>query len=140
MKTSTLLQLTSLFEGLTELAPVKKHLLRAGREVLMAAQGLLGFAEQYVSSDRSETSQQQMIESAIGFAQRTMAQISSKLPRGDEEEYQALRRKVMSSILEVLEKEIRKNTRLKSEKAEMKVEVLKAIQKVLLKEVYGEIL
>lgn len=137
-----LLNLGSLLDGLSELGVVKKHLLRAGREVLMAVQGLLGFADQYVSAQYSAkttpSEHQQTISSAIGYAQKTLRALAQQLPRGDEEEYRFLHRKVMSSILEVLEKEIRKNTKLKNQQAKMKAEVYDAIRNVLLKQMYEQ--
>ncbi len=129
-----LLNLGSLLDGLSELGVVKKHLLRAGREVLMAVQGLLGFADQYVSAKTTPSEHQQTISSAISYAQKTLRALAQQLPRGDEEEYRSLHRKVMNSILEVLEKEIRKNTKLKSQQAKMKAEVYDAIRNVLLKQ------
>jgi hypothetical protein len=137
----SLLNLSSLVDGLAELGLVKKHLLRASREVLLAVQGLLGFAEQYVSGHLSGNESQQTIQHVIGYAQRTLKTLAHQLPRSDEEEYRTLHRKVMNSILDVLESEIRKNTKSKNQKSPksmMKAEVLEAIRKVLLKQMYEE--
>jgi hypothetical protein len=134
--TSSLLNLTSLVGTLGELGIVKKHLLRASREVLLAIQGLLEFADQYVSNPNAGSDHQQTIHAAINYAQKTLRSLTKQLPRGDEEEYRALHRKVMNSILEVIEGEIRKNTRQKNQKAKMKVEVFDAIRNVLLRETY----
>jgi len=49
-----------------------------------------------------------------------------------------MHRKVMNSILEVLEKEIRKNAKLKNQQAKMKAEVYEAIRNVLLKQMYEQ--
>ncbi len=133
---SNLINLTSLLGGLSELGTVKKHLLRASREVLLAVQGLLEFVEQYVSGSSSTTDRQQTLQAAISYAQKTLRSITRQIPRGDEDEFQALHRKVVGSILEVLEGEIRKNNRQKTQKAKMKAEVFQAIRNVLLKEMY----
>jgi hypothetical protein len=134
----SLLNLSSLIDGLAELGLVKKHLLRAGREVLLAVQSLLGFAEQHVSNRMSGNDSQQAIQQVIGYAQKTLRTLAQQLPRSDEEEYRTLHRKVMNSILDVLEGEIRKNTKAKNQKSKMKAEVLEAIRKVLLKQMYEE--
>lgn len=136
MKASNLLNLTSLIDGLSELGPVKKHLLRAGREVLLAVEGFLGFADQYVSAGQSQGERQQVVRNAIVYAKRTVRMIARQLPRVDEEEYRVLHRKVLGSILEVLDKEIRKTSRLANPKSKMKLDVLQAIRNVLLREVY----
>lgn len=138
---SSLLNISSLLDGLSELGIVKKHLLRAGREVLMAVQSLLGFAEQQVSGRLSGADSQQTIQHVIGYAQKTLRTLAQQLPRADEEEYRTLHRKVMNSILDVLESEIRKNAKApksKDQKSKMKAEVLEAIRKVLLKQIYEE--
>lgn len=135
---SSLLNLTSLLDGLSELGLVKKHLLRAGREVLLAVQSLLGFAEQQVSGRLAGNDSQQAIQQVINYAQKTLRTLAQQLPRADEEEYRTLHRKVMNSILDVLESEIHKNARSKNQKAKMKAEVLEAIRKVLLKQMYEE--
>ena len=137
----SLLNLSSLIDGLAELGLVKKHLLRAGREVLLAIQSLLGFAEQHVSGHLAGNDSQQAIQQVIGYAQKTLRTLAQQLPRSDEEEYRTLHRKVMNSILDVLEGEIRKNIHgknQKSQKSKMKAEVLEAIRKVLLKQMYEE--
>lgn len=135
MNSSTLLQWSSFLGGLSELSTVKKHLLGAGREVLMAVQGLLGVVEQSVSGQRTETDQERTIETIVRYAKQTIQEISKKLPPGDAGGYPALHRKVMKSILDVLEQEIKKNGRLKTQKAQIKVEALQAIRHVLIKEV-----
>ncbi len=104
----------------------------------MAVQGLLGFADQYVSAKTSNSDHQQTISHAITYAQKTLRTLAQQLPRGDEEEYMALHRKVMGSILEVLEREMRKNAKLKSQQAKMKAEVYEAIRNVLLKQMYEQ--
>lgn len=134
--TGSLLNLSSLLNGLSELGPVKRHLFRASREVLLAASGLLDFANQYVSGLSREPDRQEMVHSAIRYAQKTLRTIARQLPRGDEEEYRLIHRKVMSSILEVLDGEIGKSSKLKTQKSRMKVEVFEAIRNVLLKELY----
>jgi hypothetical protein len=136
--TSNFLNIGSLLDGLSELGIVKKHLLRAGREILMAVQSLLGFADQYVSAKASDSDHQQTISNAINYAQKTLHALAQQLPRTDEEEYRSLHRKVMNSILEVLEKEIRKNTKLKNQQSKMKAEVYEAIRNVLLKQMYEQ--
>lgn len=148
--TGNILNIASLLDGLSELGIVKKHLLRAGREVLMAVQGLLGFADQYVSARATGAEHQQTISSAITYAQKTLRNLAQQLPRGDEEEYRALHRKVMGSILEVLEREIRKNAgspeskvrksqnSQQSQNSKMKAEVYEAIRNVLLKQMYEQ--
>src|SRR5262245_2895999 len=107
----SLLNLSSLLDGLAELGLVKKHLLRAGREVLLAVQGLLGFAEQYVAG-QSEKDSQQTIQQVITYAQKTLRTLAERLPRTDEEEYKVLHRKVMNSILDVLEAEIHRSAKV----------------------------
>ena len=134
--TGSLLNLGTLLDGLSELGVVKKHLLRAGREVLMAIQGLLGFADQYVSAKATDSDHQQTISNAISYAQKTLQSLAQQLPRTDEEEYRFLHRKVMNSILEVLEKEISKNTKAKNQQSKMKAEVYEAIRNVLLNQMY----
>lgn len=134
----SLLNLGTLLDGLSELGPVKKHLLRAGREVLLAIQGLLGVADQYVSSRMSGADHQQTISHAISYAQKTLRNLAQQLPRSDEEEYRSLHRKVMGSILEVLEREIRKNAKLRNQSSKMKAEVYQAIRNVLLKQLYEQ--
>ena len=136
--TGSLLSLGSLLDGFSELGIVKKHLLRAGREILMAIQGLLGFADQYVSAKTTPSEHQQTISNAISFAQKTLRALAQQLPRVDEEEYRSLHRKVMNSILEVLEREIRKNAKQKNQQARMKAEVYDAIRNVLLKQMYEQ--
>lgn len=131
---NNLLNLSSLVSGLAELAPVKKHLLRAGREFLLAINGLLGFADQYVSGDPTASDRQELLGSALKYARKAVRTIAQQLPRGDEEEYRMLHRKVIDSILDVLDGEIRKNSRLPNPKAKLKVEVFQAIRNVLLKE------
>lgn len=131
----SLLNLSSLLNGLSELGPVKKHLFRASREFLLAVHSLLNFADQYVSNLSREPDHQQMIRTTISYAQKTIRTIAGQLPRGDEEEYRTLHRKVMKSILEVLDGEIRKNSRSANPKARMKVEVFQAIRNVLTKEI-----
>jgi hypothetical protein len=138
----SLLNLSSLIDGLAELGLVKKHLFRAGREVLLAVQSLLGLAEQHVSGGLEGNDSQQTIQQVIGYAQKTLRTVAQRLPRSDEEEYRTLHRKVMNSILDVLEGEIRRNAKApsspKSQKSKMKAEVLEAIRKVLLKQMYEE--
>jgi hypothetical protein len=139
--TGSLLGLSSLFDSLSGLAPVKKHLFRASREMLLAVQGLLEVADQYVQSGDSPSNNQQAVRMAIVYAQKTVKGITQQLPRGndgDDEEYRILQRKVMGSILDVLEGEIRKGERGTAPKQKMKVEVLQAIRNVLLKEMYGQ--
>jgi len=133
-----LLNIGSLLDSLSELGIVKKHLLRAGREILMAIQSLLGFADQYVSAKSTDSEHQQTISHAISYAQKTLRTLAQQLPRTDEEEYRSMHRKVMNSILEVLEKEIRKNAKLKNQQAKMKAEVYEAIRNVLLKQMYEQ--
>ncbi|HSA60076.1 MAG TPA: hypothetical protein VLJ37_10375 [bacterium] len=135
---SSFLNLTSLLDGLSELGIVKKHLLRASREVLLAVDGLLGFAEQQVTGRLSGADSQQTVQNVINYAQKTLKTLAQQLPRTDEDEYRSLHRKVMNSILDVLEGEISKNVRAKNQKAKMKAEVLEAIRKVLLKQMYEE--
>lgn len=132
--TSSLLQLTSLMSSVSGLGNIKKHLFRASREVLLAFQGLLDVVEQYTSNALSKTDQQQTVQGIINYAQKMVRSLVRQLPRGDEEEYQVLHRKVMSSILEVIEGEIRRNSRLHNQKAKMKIEVFQAIRNVLLRE------
>jgi hypothetical protein len=137
----SLLNISSLIDGLSELGIVKKHLLRAGREVLMAVQSLLGFAEQYVSGRLAGNDSQQALQQVIGYAQKTLKTLAHQLPRSDEDEYRTLHRKVMNSILDVLESEIHRNAKTKNQKSPksmMKAEVLEAIRKVLLKQMYEE--
>lgn len=136
--TGSLLNLTSLLDGLSELGIVKKHLLRAGREVLLAADGLLGVADQYVSGKTAGGDSQQTLQQVIGYAQKTLKTLAQQLPRTDEDEYRSLHRKVMNSILDVLESEIRKNAKSKNQKTKMKADVLEAIRKVLLKQMYEQ--
>src|SRR3989338_6958 len=136
--TGNILNLGSLLDGLSELGIVKKHLLRASREVLLAIQSLLGFADQYVSGGTDGSDHQQTISNAIGFAQKTLQNLSQQLPRSDEDECRSLHRKVMGSILEVLEREIGKNARHKTQKSKMKEEVFEAIRNVLLKQMYEQ--
>jgi len=138
MTAAGLLNISSLLGGLSELGVVKKHLFRASREILLAVNSLLGFADQYVSSLATEEQHQQILRNAISFAQKSLRAIARQLPRGDEEEYRTLHGKVMRSILEVLDGEIRKNSRLTSQKGRMKVEVFQAIRNVLLKEIDEE--
>lgn len=141
--TDSLVGLTSILSGLSELGIVKKHLLRASREVLLAVQGLLEVVEQYVGE---KPDSQQSLHSVLTYAQKMIRHVAHQLPRGDEDEYRSLHRKVMNSILEVIEGEIRKNKRRRqtghanqtSQTAKMKVEVLEAIRNVLLKEVYEQ--
>lgn len=132
------MNLTSLLDGLSELGIVKKHLLRASREVILAVEGLLGVADQYVSGRSGEGDSQQKLQHVIGYAQKTLNTLAGQLPRSDEDEYRSLHRKVMNSILDVLEGEIRKNTKSKNQKSKMKAEVLEAIRKVLLKQMYQQ--
>ncbi len=137
--TSSLLNLASFVSGLSELAPVKKHVFRAGREVLLAIEELLEFVEQYVGESGLSVGKAvppQTIQNVIDFAQKSIHKLAKQLPKGDEEEYKLLHRKVMSSILEVLDMEIHKNSRRKNQKAKMKVEVFEAIRKVLLREIH----
>src|SRR5262245_59815758 len=134
----SLLNLSSLIDGLAELGLVKKHLLRAGREVLLAVQSLLGLADQHVASHLSGNGSQQALQQVIGYAQKTLRTLAQQLPRSDEDEYRTLHRKVMNSILDVLEGEIHKNNKVKNQKSKMKAEVLEAIRKVLLKQMYEE--
>lgn len=135
---SSLLNLTSLLDGLSELGIVKKHLLRASREVILAVDGLLGFAEQQVSGRLAGADSQQTIQQVINYAQKTLKTLAQQLPRTDEDEYRSLHRKVMNSILDVLEGEISKSAKSKNQKSKMKAEVLEAIRKVLLKQMYEE--
>jgi hypothetical protein len=135
------MNLSSLLDGLSELGLVKKHLLRASREVLLAVEGLLGFAEQYVAGRLSGGDSQQALQQVIGYAHKTLKSLALQLPRSDEDEYRRLHRKVMNSILDVLEGEIRKSTKAhhqKSQKSKMKAEVLEAIRKVILKQMYEQ--
>lgn len=136
--TSSLIQLTSLMEHLSGLGDVKKHLFRASREILLAFQELLEMVEQYAANLLSKTDQQQTIQGIINYAQKMIRNIVKQLPRADEEDYRVLHRKVMNSILEVLEGEIRKNGRTHNPKSKMKVEVFQAIRNVLLKEMYEQ--
>lgn len=136
--TGSFLNIASLLNGLSELGIVKKHLLRASREVLMAVQSVLSFADQYVTDRTEDTDPQQAVRQAISYAQKTLRMLAQQLPRGDEEEYRTLHRKVMNSILEVIEKEIGKNKKSKAQKSQMKSEVLEAIRNVLLKEMYEQ--
>lgn len=141
MRTSNLLSLGSLLGGLSELGTVKRHLFRASREILLAVNSLLGFADQYVSGLTSETvpaDRQEMLSGVIRYAQKTLRTITRQLPRGDEAEYRALHHRVMGSILEVLDIEIKKSSKNSSAKARMKVDVLQAIRNVLLKEMDEE--
>lgn len=134
---SSLLNLTSLVGTLGELGIVKKHLLGASREILLAVQGLLEFADQHVSGvSAGGSNHQQTLHGVITYAHKTLRAVTRQLPRGDEEEYRALHQKVMNSILEVIEAEIRKNARQKHQKAKMKAEVFSAIRNVLLRETY----
>ena len=116
MNTGTLLQLSSFLGGFSELSNVKKHLLGAGREVLAAVEGVLGFAEQYVSNpsggSNGGTDRNRAVGSAIQFAQKTIREISQRLPHGNEGDYRTLHRKVMGSILDVLDQEIEKSSGL----------------------------
>lgn len=125
---------------LSDLSPVKKHLLRASREVLMAVHSLLGFADQFVSGHDFDTLSPVAVKTAISYAQKTLKRVTQMLPQGaDEVEYRALHRKVVNSILEVLEGEIQNHSRrLSNPKIKMKVEVLQAIRGVLLKEMYEQ--
>lgn len=136
--TGSLLNLTSLLDGLSELGIVKKHLLRAGREVLLAVDGLLSLADQYVSGKTPEGEVPQTLQNVISYAQKTLQTLAQQLPRTDEDEYRSLHRKVMNSILDVLEAEIRKNAKSKNQKTKMKSDVLEAIRKVLLKQMYEQ--
>lgn len=133
-----LLTLSSLIGSFGELATVRKHLFRASREILLAIQDLLGFADQYVTGITSRQEQQELIRSAINYAQKTLKTLAQKFPKGDEEEFRSLHRKVLGSILDVLEGEIRKVSKIKNQKATMKIEVLQAIRNVLLKEMYEQ--
>ncbi len=133
-----LLTLSNLLGGLSELSTVRKHLFRASREVLLAIQDLLGFADQYVGNLTSKADQQEVIRSAIVYAQKTLRGLAQRFPKGDDDEFRSLHRKVLGSILDVLEGEIRKNSKQKSQKSSMKVEVLQAIRNVLLKEMYDQ--
>ncbi len=132
------MNVTSLLDGLSELGIVKKHLLRASREVILAVDGLLGFAEQQVSGRLSGADSQQTIQNVINYAQKTLKTLAQQLPRTDDDEYRSLHRKVMNSILDVLEGEISKSAKSKNQKSKMKAEVLEAIRKVLLKQMYEE--
>ena len=131
----SLLTLSSFLNGLSEFSDVKKHLLRASREVLLAVQGLLEVAEQYVASSADNP---QSLSGVISYAQKTIRTIARQLPHGNEEEYRMLHRKVMNSILDVIEGEIRKSSRVKNPKSKMKSEVFEAIRNVLLKETYEQ--
>lgn len=133
---STLLGLSSVMDQLSELGPVKKHLFRAGREVLLAVQSLLRFVEEYVTRSPLESDQQQMVSGAISYAQKMIRTLVRQLPQGNEDEYRALHRKVMNSILEVLDHEIRTHSRKTTQKAKLKVEVFQAVRHVFLKEMY----
>lgn len=135
-----LFQLASLMSNFSELGHVKKHVFRAGREVLLAFKELLEIVDQYIADVNDGGSTQQALQTALGYAQGTIHQLVKKLPRSDEEDYRSMHRKVMGSILEVIESEIGRSQKVKSqksqEKAKMKAEVLEAIRKVLLKEMY----
>ena len=136
--TSSLLSITDIVRTLSGLGIVKKHLLRAAQEVLLAVQGFLQFADQQIADNLSPSDHQKGIHAAISYAQKTIRNLTGQLPRGDEEQYKILRRKVMTSILEVLEAEIQKSGRRNNQKAKMKAEVLEAIRNVLLKEMYEQ--
>lgn len=148
--------LASLMGGnLSELGDVKKHVFRAGKEVLLAFKELLEIVEQYISEVNAGGSSQQALQTALGYAQGTIHALVSKLPKNEENDYLSMHRKVMGSILEVIESEISRSQKSKShnaqkmtgksheknqeklqEKIKMKTEVLEAIRKVLLKEMY----
>lgn len=136
------MSLISLVAGLSELAPIKKHLFRASRELLLAVQSLLHFVDQYVNSAASPSDNQQRIRNAIGYAQKTIRSVTRQLPTDNEGGYQAMHRKVVKSILEVIESEIRKHSsgnppkpsHSLSQKSKMKLEALDAIRNALLKE------
>lgn len=136
--TSTLLSLSTVLGKFSELGPVKEHLFKAGREVLLATQSFLGFVEDYVGGSASESDRQQMVQGAIQYAQKAIRTLVRQLPRVDEQEYRALHRKVMGSILEVLDAEIRGNARKNTQKSKMKVEVFEAIRNVLVREMYDQ--
>ena len=127
-----------LLKGLAELGGVKTHLFTASREVLLAVQGLLGLVDRYVGSVPSDE-RQQVIRLFLTYARKTIRRITDQLPKGNEKQFRELHSKVMSSILEVLDMEIRKNRpRTSTPKGKMKEEVLQAIRTVLVKEIGEE--
>ncbi len=152
-KLAQLAQMAALMGGnLSELGDVKKHVFRAGKEVLLAFRELLEIVEQYISEVNAGGSSQQALQTALGYAQVTIHTLVSKLPKKDDDDYLSMHRKVMGSILEVIESEITRSQKAKpqkvtgkaheknqekhQEKIKMKTEVLEAIRKVLLKEMY----
>jgi len=135
---SSLQSLTSLVGSLSELGIVKKHLFRASREILLAVESLLGFADQYTSKMSSDSDGQDTLNQVIRYAQKTIKSVAKQLPRDDEGEYQRLHRKVLRSILAVLEGEIKKMGRQTGSKAKMKLDVYEAIRNVLLKEIHTQ--
>ena len=126
--------LGSLIKGFAELGGVKGHLFTASREILLAVQGSLGLVDHYVGT-MSDSDRQQIVRLFLGYAKKTIRGVANQLPRGNEKEFRDLHAKVLHSILDVIDAEIRKNrTRTQNPKGKMKDEVLHAIRSVLVKE------
>ncbi len=134
----SLLHLSSLLGSLSGLTEVRDHLFKASREVLLAVQGLLDMADQYVQDVSGTTDKQASLQGIIQYAQKLIKTVTKQLPQNDAEGFRVIHRNVVSSILEVIEGEMKKAGRSHHPKAKMKLEVFEAVRKVLLKEMYEQ--
>ena len=132
--TSQLLGIASLVSQVSELKGVKNHLFKAGREVLLATKSILDLVDKNVSDATSQTDLQEKVQIIIRYVKRVLKMLVKKLPQADEQEYRILHKKVIGSILDVLDSEIRSNQKKKTQKSKMKAEALEAIRQVLMKE------
>ncbi len=82
--TNNLLGLASLIGNLSELTPVKQHLLKAGHETLLAVDDLLSFVDKTVTEAVSSEDVQRLVHGGVGYAQKTIQILTDRFPEGEE--------------------------------------------------------
>ena len=131
--TATLQDIATLWTTLSKLGPTKRHLFRAGREILLAVDSILQIAEDYLVAVPLSSDKKTLSEFFITTCQRVVKTLAAPLDNGTEGEAQAIHNRVLESIIGVINEELgRLATATKSSPADrVKLQALTSIRETL---------
>ncbi|MBU4484761.1 hypothetical protein KKA47_05015 [bacterium] len=121
-------------DNLLNLGATKDHLVKAGHEVLLASQGLIGMVKSYCNEKKIEQSCPQLHQLILS-TESTIAQAKDGASKSAQMNKNRVKAEVISAIVEALEKELNKTKRSKNlQKKKLQLEVLGNVIEVLLRQ------
>lgn len=138
---ASLQDIATLWSTLSKLGPTKKHLFRAGREVLLAVDSILQIAEDYLGTVPLSSDKKTVTDFFLSTCQRVVKGLAAPLEGGSQDasedeskgESNFIHNRVLESIIGVLNEELgRLATATKTSPADrVKLQALTSIRETL---------